>query len=238
MSALPHSRKLLLFVVLSLVDLALTFFLVGQSGGGAYEWNPVASWWLVRFGWAGLAGFKLSIVLVIAGLTLVISWRRSRTAGQVLGFGCVALLAVIVHGGLLVPGVLADADHVGRLEGQTLLLDEQLVRARAYTNLIYELGNDLASGRRSLLEALELLSEAEQAHDPEWLRAVALRYPGLAKRELLAARLIEQGTRAATGGLYGSARVYHELNAQFRSCFGRPAPRPAMTWDEELEEPS
>jgi hypothetical protein len=227
-----------LFAVLSLTDLALTCFLVGRSGGGAYEWNPVASWWLVRFGWAGLAGFKLSIVLLVAVLTLVISWHRSRTAGRVLGFGCAVLLAVILHSGLLVPGVLADADHIGRLEGQTQLLDRQLVRASAYSNLIHELGKDLVSGRRSLVEALELLSTAEQAHDPEWLWTMARRYPGLTKRELLAARLIQEAVRSATGGLYESGQVYRELNAQFRSCFGRSAPRPAMTWEEELEAPS
>jgi hypothetical protein len=238
MTPLAHPGKLSLFVALSLADLALTRFLLERQGGGAYEWNPVASWWLARFGWAGLAGFKLGTVLLVAAVSVIVSRRRPLAAGRLLVFGCAALLAVIVHGGRLVPGVHAEAECAEQTDAQAQRLDRQLLRVNAYTNLTYQLGNDLVARRRSLGEAVDVLSAAEKARDPECLRGMALRYPGLTDRELLAVRLIEEACLSATGGAYGSAQVYRELNAQFRACFGRPAPRPALTWDEEVEGPS
>src|SRR5262249_41553021 len=55
---IPHCRKLLLFLLLSLTDLWLTWFLVQRSDGAVYEGNPVAAWWLSRYGLPGLALFK------------------------------------------------------------------------------------------------------------------------------------------------------------------------------------
>ena len=55
---MTHPRKQLLFILLSLVDLALTWWLLAHSYGQVYEANPVARWWLMRYGAAGLAGFK------------------------------------------------------------------------------------------------------------------------------------------------------------------------------------
>jgi hypothetical protein len=226
-----------LFVALSLADLALTRFLLERQGGGSYEWNPVASWWLDQFGWVGLIGFKLGVVLLVAALTLIVSRHRPRTAGRVLGFGCAALLTVIVHSGLLVPGVLAEADYNYRLEAHGRLLERQLVHASTYTNLINDLGKDLVSRRRSLGEAVDVLSSTGKAQDPQWLSSMAQRYPGFSAREQLGARLIDEALIVAPGGTYGLAELYRELNAQFRSCFGRAAPQPTMIYYKEVEYP-
>jgi hypothetical protein len=238
MTSLAPSRKFSLFVALSLADLALTRFLLERQEGGAYEWNPVASWWLARFGWAGLVGFKLGIVLLVAALTRLVSRHRPRAAGRILSFGCAALLAVIVYSGLLVPGVYAEAVHAEQLEAQRQLLDRQVVRSNTFMNLTSGLVNDLLSRRRSLGEAVEILSTAEEARDPQWLRTIALRYPNLRQRELLGARLIGEAVFSAPDGGYGATQVYRELDAQFRSCFGRPAPRPPEMEGEEVEDPS
>jgi hypothetical protein len=236
MTSLAPSRKLSFFVVLSLADLALTRFLLERQGGGAYEWNPVASWWLAQFGWTGLVEFKLGIVLLVAALTLIVSRRRPRAAGRILDFGCAALLAVIVYSGLLVPGVYAEADHTERLKAERQLLERQLVRSNTFMNLTSGLVNDLLSWRRSLGEAVEILSSAEKARDPEWLRTIAFHYPNLRQRELLGAWLIREAVFSAPEGAYGPAQVYRELNAQFRSCFGRSAPRPPDMEGEEGED--
>ena len=42
----PHRRKLFLFVLLNVVDLVLTWCLVGRGNGEVYESNPIARWWL------------------------------------------------------------------------------------------------------------------------------------------------------------------------------------------------
>jgi hypothetical protein len=237
MTSLAHPCKLSLFVALSLADMALTLFLLGRQGGGAYEWNPVASWWLARFGGAGLAGFKLGTVLLVAALTLAVSRRRPRAAGRLLSFGCAALLAVIAHSARLAPGVHDEANQAERIETRAQRLEQERVRETTFTKLVHELGNDLVFRRRSLAEAVDVLSATEKARDPEWLRRAALLYPGLTGREQLGVRLIAEAALSATGGTHGSGRVYRELNAQFRSCFGRPAPRPALTWDEQVEDP-
>ena len=237
MTSLAHSRPLALFVVLSLADLALTRFLLERQGGGAYEWNPIASWWLTRFGWAGLAGFKLGIVLLVAALTLVVSRRRPCAAERLLGFACAALLAVIVYSIQLVPGVYAAEHDAEQVEAQAQLLERQRARANTFTNLTSELGNDLVCRRRSLGEAVEILSASAQVRDPKWLRIMTGVHPGYQERELVAVRLIDEAVYCAVGSAYGAAQVYQELNAQFRACFGRPAPQPPVTGDHEVNAP-
>jgi hypothetical protein len=162
MASLPHPRKLALFAALCLADLALTWHLLHRPGAGAYESNPVAAWWLARFGWAGLAGFKLSLVLLVAALSLVVSRRRPRAAGRVLAFGCSALLAVVLYSGLLVRGVEAEAGRAaafggGRAEEAPGLVYENAdVTDRAVQGRLdvkRRLVADVADGRLALLEA-------------------------------------------------------------------------------------
>src|SRR5262245_13138082 len=95
---MAHPGKQVLFVLLSLADLALTCWLLDRSGGAVYEANPVAGWWLARHGWAGLACFKALVVVVVLGLTLAIARSRPVAAGRVLGLGCAVSAFVVLHG--------------------------------------------------------------------------------------------------------------------------------------------
>src|SRR5205823_2460235 len=61
---MPPHASLPLFLILSVADLLLTWFLVGSGNGPVYEANPAAAWALSRFGWAGLAAVKVASVLV------------------------------------------------------------------------------------------------------------------------------------------------------------------------------
>ena len=85
---IPQSVKQLLFVVLSLADLALTWWLFTSSNGQVDEANPLARWWLAQFGWLGLAAFKAGVVVLVVGLAGLIGRSRPRTAGRVLDLGC------------------------------------------------------------------------------------------------------------------------------------------------------
>src|SRR5262245_42806460 len=49
---LPHPRKLLLFALLSVADLTLTWALIQYGRGQFYEGNPVAAWFLRSGGWS------------------------------------------------------------------------------------------------------------------------------------------------------------------------------------------
>jgi hypothetical protein len=89
---------LLLFVVLSVVDLIQTWLLVDQGGGRVVEGNPVAGAWLADFGWRGLALFKAATMLALAGLVVIIARKRPKTAALVVAFACVAVGVVALYG--------------------------------------------------------------------------------------------------------------------------------------------
>ncbi|MBN9519411.1 hypothetical protein J0H58_12955 [bacterium] len=86
---------LVLYVVLSLTDLALTYLIV--HAGIGYESNPVADAWLYLHGWAGLAAFKALTVVVFGATIALLTRHRPRTAGALVVVGCVALLLVVGH---------------------------------------------------------------------------------------------------------------------------------------------
>jgi DNA-directed RNA polymerase specialized sigma24 family protein len=98
-----YARKQLLFLIVSLADLALTCWLLRHSDGQIYEANPIARWWLVRFGAAGLACFKGAVVLLVLTLADFIARRRPRAAGRILVFGCVSTVLVVVYSAALCP---------------------------------------------------------------------------------------------------------------------------------------
>src|SRR5207244_1773783 len=90
-----HPVRLTLYAVLSAADLGLTYALIRQGEGEVYESNPIAEAWLSSYGWAGLAVFKLLIVLIVAAMATFISLTRPRTGGHVLSFACLAVAAVV-----------------------------------------------------------------------------------------------------------------------------------------------
>jgi hypothetical protein len=97
-----HPYKLALFFSLSVADLVLTWWLIVQTGNEIYESNPVAAWWLTRYGWAGLAIFKALAVLMVTALAVLISLSQPRVGGRVLGFGCAAVGAVVCYSVFLI----------------------------------------------------------------------------------------------------------------------------------------
>jgi hypothetical protein len=222
--ALLPRRKLSLFVALALTDLALTWLLLKQAGGGAYEWNPLASWWLARFGWGGLALFKLGIVGMIGLVSWIVSRHRPRVADRLLTFACAAHLAVIIYSSLLVPRVMAQASQTAQAQALEQELHFQSRQFQDFRRLLDQLGKDLVCRRRSLAEAVTLLSSTEWVQRPQWQRCMALRYPTFAKKELLAALLIGQAVVSAEASPNGQTDLYPRLEAEFRCCFGRPSP--------------
>jgi hypothetical protein len=212
-----------LFAGLALTDLSLTWLLLQQSGGGAYEWNPIASWWLARFGWCGLGLFKLGIVGLIGLVARIVSRHRPQVADRLLAFGCAVHLAVIVYSGWLVPRVIAQADQTAKTQAVEQQVQLDVRQFGAYRSLLSELRKDVASRHRSLPEAVAILSRAEWVHRPEWRRCMALRYPTSAKKELLAALLIDQGVASAARPNQ-QTDLHPRLAAESRFRFGRPGP--------------
>jgi hypothetical protein len=172
-----HPRKQVLFAVLSLMDLALTWWLLGHTNGAVGEGNPVASWWLARIGWHGLAGFKFGLMLLIAAMVVSISLRHPRVGSSVLVFGCAVLGSVILYSGWLcgvVPLRCAE-ESASVLNRQS---DESNRTRAAYWTLRTQLTEDLIAERCSLEDATTRLAACERMQDDDLRRSQAAMYPG------------------------------------------------------------
>ncbi|HMC90112.1 MAG TPA: DUF5658 family protein [Gemmataceae bacterium] len=88
---------LVLFVILSLIDLAQTWALITGHDGRIYEGNPVARLVLKRFGWSGLVLFKVLVTVTVIGAVMLLIRQRPRAALLVLIFACLMLLYVTLY---------------------------------------------------------------------------------------------------------------------------------------------
>ena len=152
---IPHLGKQLLFAVLSGTDLVLTWWLIGNTDGQLYEANPIASWWLTRFGWIGLVCFKALIVLVVLGLSAVIHYSRPRAAGRLLRLACASLTVVVLYStGLCLAAHFAPWKSDGEKELAALNADTGRVfqQREAFVNLLAILREDLLAGAAALSE--------------------------------------------------------------------------------------
>ena len=87
---------LVLFGVLSLLDLYLTWQVI-QRSGRIYEANPIAGAWLREFGWQGLIVFKIAAMTVLAASVFILYRRRPLTAAAVVVFACLAVGSVALY---------------------------------------------------------------------------------------------------------------------------------------------
>jgi hypothetical protein len=88
---------MILFGLLSLVDLSLTWLVIRQSGGRIQEGNPIASAWLLRFGWPGLVLFKLVAIAVVYAAVLAIARRHPAMAAGVIIFSSLLVALVALY---------------------------------------------------------------------------------------------------------------------------------------------
>jgi hypothetical protein len=218
----------MLFALLNLADFGLTWYLLRAGGGAVYESNPVAAWWLGRYGWLGLAGFKAAAVALAAGLGVIVFLRRPQAGHRVLGFGCAALAAVVLYSAYLCndlrrrPAGL-DSAEAARIQESEERLDAGLRRARTFRQVLTAAAEDLRGGRCALQEAVGRLAATEQASDAAFMRRFQLYYPGRGERECLALALVnhidsDQDTSAA------GATLRRDLETQFVALYGRPFP--------------
>jgi hypothetical protein len=216
-------RMLWLFALMNLSDLALTWFLLNRNGG-AYESNPVAAWWLGRFGWPGLVAFKLSVA-ALAALAIVLIARRSLlAAGRVLAFACAALLGVLVYSSMLVPEICAESNSREELSNHKERLEAHLSRYREYQSLLDRLANQLTADRCSLDASVKTLCETDRVHDPLWIESLSRRFSGYSVPELIAIRLMLEVMESPDLNPDQVAKRIGDLCVQFQARFHRPAP--------------
>jgi hypothetical protein len=88
----------LCLIVLSLLDLLVTYVLLYNFFPEVYEANPVAQWFFLRWNILGMTLFKFSLVASVIVMGEVIE-RHRRGLGQIIMiFACVAASAVVFQG--------------------------------------------------------------------------------------------------------------------------------------------
>src|SRR2546423_13917045 len=146
----------ILYVLLSCLDLFLTWLLV-DGVGGTYESNPLAASILARSGWAGLAVFKAGCVAIVLVTGMCLWQRRPRAARFVLGLGCATALAVVGYS-LWLTDLGAEAAAWGQqleqARGRLRQYSEQHHAQHAYHERVEQLAKDIAGDRRTLEQAV------------------------------------------------------------------------------------
>jgi hypothetical protein len=94
---LATPRLVLLFCVLSALDVTFTCLLLSGGQGQVIEANPIARFWLEAFGVVGLAGFKVMVVLCVIGLCYIIGRYRPAASVGIYMLGCCLLTLVVAY---------------------------------------------------------------------------------------------------------------------------------------------
>lgn len=90
-----HEREMLLFVLVSTLDIVMTWALLRR--GGFTESNPIAHYILVHWGIKGMVLFKFSMVGVVCFVVQLIARRRTATAQRVLNLATLIVVGVVIY---------------------------------------------------------------------------------------------------------------------------------------------
>jgi hypothetical protein len=157
-------------------------------------------------------------------LVLTVARRRPRVAGQVLTFGCAALLAVLLYSGSLVARVQAASARLEQAEGEGFALQRERDKQLAYAVLRVRMQDDLVARRCTLAEAVDRLAACDWVQSGDWFRSVGRFCPGATTSERLAGNLVKHILFGSTIDPDPTGRLAADLDGQFRCLFGRPAP--------------
>lgn len=94
-ASIAWPQESILFAMVSMMDVAMTYVLLSRGGGMFVESNPVANYFLRYWGPKGMVYFKICMVIFVCVLAQIIARRRPRTA-RVLLQGATALVAIVV----------------------------------------------------------------------------------------------------------------------------------------------
>jgi hypothetical protein len=91
----PLEHETALFLLVCALDLFMTYVLLRR--GGFRESNPVADWFLMRWGFPGMIVFKFATAAVVTVIAQVVAEKRVRTARWLLRFGTLIVGSVVVY---------------------------------------------------------------------------------------------------------------------------------------------
>jgi hypothetical protein len=216
-----------MFALLSLADLALSWWLLGLPGEQVHEGNLAARWWLDHYGWPGLCAFKAALVVLFGGLAAVISRHCPRTGGRVLGAGCAVLVLVVAYSVALGVGLYRspEAQELSRALQSAGAFKEKIRTIEAYRPVLAEVCERLVAGRCSLADAVDRLAATEQGGNLLRTWASSGPGPGRPPRESLAASVIVHVVRSVENDPQAAWRAALRLEREFELTYGGDPPR-------------
>jgi hypothetical protein len=232
-----HRSLSVLFVLLSLIDLILTLWLLGNSGSQVYEANPIAKWCLESHGWRGMAFYKGAVVLFVLGLSAVIVRYRPRAARRILGFGCASLTLVVCYSTALcqTPFRTSEEESRQRLEnmnGETQAWNQKRAKMLA---LLRELRKGILGERCTLREAVHRLATSDQGKVSSVLRSQIQIYPGRPVAQAIAAFVISHIVSTLKQDPHSAAQLAGRLVREFEKTYGSAVPKMLADYLENID---
>jgi hypothetical protein len=222
-SRVLHLGKLLLYLFLSAADLAMTLYLVNLPGGHIYEGNPVAGAWLSSFGGPGLAVFKVLAATQVVLACVVICRHRPRLGGAILSAACGVTGAVVIYSACLCfyhgPSSRSLAQDAHLVDDETRSIESQRRSQQDYQTLLNRLGDDLATHRCSMTQAIHEVARSPRMQNPFWLRRLREKYPGRTDAECIGLHVSLHTLLNVSDNPGAMERVRWQLESDFRASF-------------------
>ncbi|GAB5402566.1 MAG: hypothetical protein Aurels2KO_07970 [Aureliella sp.] len=98
---LPLQNETTYFILVNVLDIFMTYLLLNL---GAVEANPIANYFIGRWGFAGMIVFKLVIVAAVCVISQVVATRNMRYARGLLWIGIAVVGCVVVYSLRLLTG--------------------------------------------------------------------------------------------------------------------------------------
>lgn len=150
-----------LFVALSLADLGLTSWLLSAHPEWVVESNPVADWWLARFGLMGLVFIKAASVSLLAGVLYWLARLRPNLSRGVMAVGCLILLGVVGYSISLAKFLDHNTQRIQAIVQQEQKLDQTMAKMIAYNKAVDQVYRNLQTNQTTLKQAVESLMQTE-----------------------------------------------------------------------------
>lgn len=99
--SLPLQNETTYFILVNVLDIFMTYLLLNL---GAVEANPIAAYFIGRWGFAGMIVFKLAIVAAVCVISQVVATRNMRYARGLLWIGIAVVGCVVIYSLRLLTG--------------------------------------------------------------------------------------------------------------------------------------
>ena len=85
------------FVLVSTLDVFMTYVLLRQPGGQFVESNPIARYFIYGWGVKGMVGFKLSMTALVCVISQIVVRRRPLVAKWLLNGATLVVAGVVIY---------------------------------------------------------------------------------------------------------------------------------------------